>query len=189
MIFFLKKREKTLKKKQKTGEDKFGKIFFTIKYPQGVRFCPYCKNEKIYNLANSKRFKCASCRKPFRDWTGSSLANFKLTEKDVFNLAESFVKEKSGLETSKKHEISYQTTFNFYKKVRELIHSNVKNIIKAEKRKNFNDYFEIFIRKYRGIDKKNLALYKSEAFWRFLQEKSTENEKISQILKMLLSSN
>ena len=37
----------------------------------GVPCCPYCANEKIYNIEDNKRYKCATCKKKFSVTVGT----------------------------------------------------------------------------------------------------------------------
>lgn len=44
----------------------------------GKPICPHCNHDKVYRFSDGKRFKCASCRKPFTVLVGSIFKSTKL---------------------------------------------------------------------------------------------------------------
>ncbi|MDQ7835729.1 MAG: IS1595 family transposase [Humidesulfovibrio sp.] len=79
-------------------------------WPDGKKFCPRCRAEAPYALAEG-RLRCGACRYTFHDFTGRWLNLSGLTPAQWIELARAFALDASTREAALATGISYNTAF------------------------------------------------------------------------------
>jgi transposase len=103
--------------------EKKSKVYFRHLRWQGKRYCPYCQKKKIYRLANEK-FRCASCRHKFSEFTGTYLSGIRIPFNHLLYLLHLFVLGIPAYRVAKNLNLSIDTVGRLFLKLREAIYEN-----------------------------------------------------------------
>ncbi|MFV0422432.1 transposase [Oleidesulfovibrio sp.] len=79
-------------------------------WPGGLRFCPRCGEDKLYDLAGG-RARCARCKYTFQDFSGRWINNGGLSPQTWLRLADLFESEPTVHQMAVEAGLSYNATY------------------------------------------------------------------------------
>ncbi|PCH67158.1 MAG: hypothetical protein COC01_06420 [Bacteroidetes bacterium] len=97
--------------------------------------CPHCKCEKIYSFSDSKRYKCAKCRKQFTARVKTIFEDSKIPLQKWFvaiYLATSHKKGISSMQLSRDIDVTQKTSWFMLHRIREMIKNSSPELLDGE---------------------------------------------------------
>lgn len=103
------------------SNEKKSRVYFRKTRWQGKRYCPHCQKKKIYRLSNG-RFRCASCRQKFSEFTGTYLDRVRIPFNQLLYLVQLFVLGIPAHRAAKNLNLSIDTVTRLFLKIRQAIY-------------------------------------------------------------------
>ena len=89
----------------------------------GKPCCPYCANEKIYNIENNKRYKCATCKKKFSVTVGTIMEDSNIPLSKWFTALYLCTSHKKGISShqlAKDIGVTQKSAWHMIHRIREM---------------------------------------------------------------------
>ncbi len=96
--------------------------------------CAHCQHSKVYKFSDSKRYKCAKCRKQFTATTGTIFEGSKIPLQKWFiavYLATSHKKGVSSLQLSRDLGVTQKTAWFMLHRIREMVREKAPEILEG----------------------------------------------------------
>lgn len=166
----------------KVSKKRIQDLFHNTRYRGTGVSCVYCGHNKLYSIEDGKRYKCYGCQKKFRDWTMTGLDGCRLPKETVHAILSDFCDGVSALQVSKKHQLSYQTVFDLFNRIREYL---PKVTLPKGEEESFRLFALSYLSLYRGIQKNHKG-YERELKWRFVTSDWKLSKKVQTLMDRLL---